>query len=62
MLVKKDLLKRWGISLRTLDRWIKYKGVPCKKLICNGRIYFDEREIEEWEKQMGLAEMIGNHD
>lgn len=52
MLTRKDLMKRWDVSERTLDRWIKSKGVPCKKNAVNGRVYFNEEEIQVWESKM----------
>ena len=58
-LTRKDLTKRWGVSERTIDRWVEKKGLPRHKFAHNNRVVFDIKEIEEWEqKMMG----IGNQD
>lgn len=53
ILKRKDLVKRWSITLRTVDRWIRERNVPCHTTM-TGRYWFDEKEIEEWEKKMGV--------
>lgn len=55
-LTRKDLMQRWGVSSRTLDRWVKEKGVPHRKSQLNGRIIFKEEDIVVWEKEMGIGE------
>lgn len=51
---RKDLVKRWNVSLRTVDRWLKTKNIP-RHTTMTGSVWFDEKEIEEWEKKMGLT-------
>lgn len=53
MLKRRDLAKRWDVTIRTVHNWIHTKGVPYHVQM-NGRYWFDEKEIEEWEKKMGL--------
>lgn len=59
MLTRKDLVKRWGVSERTVDRWVKCKNVPYVKISVNGYIRFREEEIKAWETKML---MVGNDD
>lgn len=51
-LSRKDLSKMWNVSLRSIDRYVKDKGLPHHKMPLNGRIYFEEEEIKEWEQRM----------
>lgn len=55
MLTKNDLAARWGISVRTLNRWMKKKPIPYTKCKINGRITFREEDIEKWEKLLGIG-------
>ncbi len=58
MLTKKDLAKRWGVSYRTVNRWLKRdKHVPFHKNKVNKRIYFEEREVQKWEELMGIGKV-----
>lgn len=52
MLTRKDLMKRWGVCARTLDRWVKLHNIPRIKSPINGHVYFKEEDIKEWEKKM----------
>lgn len=52
MLKKKDLIERWGVSKRTIERWMKSGKLPYIKSSVNNRVYFDKEEIEEWETKM----------
>lgn len=52
MMTRKDLMERWGVSERTIDRWVKNKGVPHVKSPLNGRMYFNEEDIKRWETRM----------
>ena len=51
MLTKKDLTLRYGVSKRTIERWMKNGKIPFIRSELNGRIYFDEKEIKEWEQK-----------
>lgn len=53
IMTRKDLVKRWGVCPRTVDRWVKERKVP-KHVSMTGRVWFDEEEIKEWEKKAGL--------
>lgn len=55
MLKKKDLMKRWGVSKRTIERWMKSGKIPYIKSPVNNRVYFDEEEIERWESKMKVG-------
>lgn len=50
-LPQKRTADRYGVSLMTLYRWRKNKalGFP-SALYINGRVYFDEEELEAWER------------
>lgn len=54
-LTKNDLVKRWGVSLRTVDRWIKKRPIPYTKCEINGRVTFKEEDIEKWEKILRIG-------
>lgn len=54
MLTKKDLIKRWAVSSRTIDRWMSKKNLPFVKSPLNGHVHFIEEEISKWEKSKGL--------
>lgn len=60
VLKRKDLVKRWGVTMRTVDRWIKDKEVPCH-ISMTGRYWFEEEEIEGWEKKMNIN-VVGKKD
>jgi hypothetical protein len=47
---------RYGVVDRTLDRWLANEtlGFP-KPLVINGRRYFRERELAEWERKRASA-------
>lgn len=55
MLTRKDLTKRWGVSTRTVDRWLKRGLIPYKKCKINGRITLEEKDVEKWEKILGIG-------
>lgn len=55
MLKKKDLMKRFGVSKRTIERWMKSGKLPYIKSCVNNRVYFDEEEIERWERKMKVG-------
>ena len=40
--------KRYGVSVRTLDRWLLHHDFP-RPLVVNHRRYFSVAEIERWE-------------
>ena len=44
------LSERYGISDRTVDRWVA-TGILPEPMYINGRRYFDEAEIEERERE-----------
>lgn len=54
MLKKDDVSKMFGVSTRTIDRWMKNRWIPFHKSF-NGRVTFDEREIEAWARKNGLG-------
>ena len=51
-LPSKEVLRRYGITRRTLSRWMDKAelGFP-KPLTLNGRHYFDLAEIEAYERR-----------
>lgn len=51
LLTKKDLSERWGVSIRTVHRWMKDKNLPYLKIPVNNHIVFNMEDIEKWEKQ-----------
>lgn len=53
MLTRKELVKRWGVTDATVVLWMKNKNLPYH-LTATHRYWFDEKEIEEWEKKMGM--------
>lgn len=52
-MVTKQLIHRFGISRTTLWNWLKRKdnNFP-KPIVINGKKYFDEDEIAEYEKNL----------
>ena len=44
---KPEISKMLGVSTRTIERWMKNRWIPFHKSF-NGRVTFDEKEIEEW--------------
>lgn len=47
----KELEQRFGVSQRTIYRWIRTKELPVHKVRVNGHNYYYEEEIVEWEKK-----------
>lgn len=47
----KELEQRFGVSQRTIYRWIRTKKLPVHKVRVNGHNYYYEEEIVEWEKK-----------
>jgi len=45
MLSKKEIAKKIGVSLITIDR-LRQKGLPCYKV--GNRVLFDEEEVMNW--------------
>lgn len=60
MLTRKKLSEMFHVSPRTIDRWIKDKGLPIKKSKLNGRVIIDEGEFNVWLEKMGID--IGKRD
>lgn len=58
MLNKKDLAKRWGITVRTLDRWLNKKPIPYTRNLINGQMLFKIEDVEKWEQEV----LVGNRD
>ncbi len=56
----RDVLKRYGVVGRTLDRWLANPalGFP-RPLVINRRRYFNERTLLEWERQQARAHVGG---
>ena len=50
ILTREDLSKRWKISVRSVDRWVRSKNIPFSRNMENGRVLFKLEEIEEWER------------
>ena len=48
--------QRFGVSVRTVSRWIEAGILPVPMYI-NKRRYFDEREIEEFERQRKVRDI-----
>jgi predicted DNA-binding transcriptional regulator AlpA len=48
----RELTKRYGVSARTIDRWLADPdlGFPKPCIVINGRRYWDLGEIEQWER------------
>lgn len=59
-LTKNDLAKRWGVTIRSINRYME-KGLPYTKSSLNGRVYFTVTEVERWEKE-NLIQKTGNSD
>ena len=59
-LTKNDLAKRWGVTIRSINRYME-KGLPYKKSPLNGHVYFDVKEVEKWEKE-NLIQKTGKTD
>jgi len=48
-LTKKDVAARFGVSLPTLDSWMKARRIGHLRI--GGRIYFTERHVANFEKR-----------
>lgn len=52
-MVTKQLIHRFGISRTTLWNWLKRNNNDFPKpIIINGKKYFDENDIEEYEQRL----------
>lgn len=51
---KPEISKMLGVSTRTIERWMKNRWIPFHKSF-NGRVTFDEKEIEEWVRRNYLG-------
>jgi hypothetical protein len=52
LLPARDVLKRYGIVDRTLDRWLGNPELDFPRpLVVNNRRYFRERALVLWERQ-----------
>ncbi len=53
----RDVLRRYGIVDRTLDRWLGNESLDFPQpLIINRRRYFRMAEIEAWERERARAQ------
>lgn len=57
VLTRKQVAGRYGVCLRTIDRWIALKMIPFHKNTMNGRIVFYVKELEEWEKKVDFGKI-----
>jgi PTS system nitrogen regulatory IIA component len=51
-LTQKDVAKMFGVSERTIERWIRDEGLPCKRVHDLQR--FHRSELLEWAHQRGI--------
>jgi hypothetical protein len=52
----RDVLKRYSIVDRTLDRWLAHPELRFPRpLVVNKRRYFRERALTEWERQQARS-------
>lgn len=56
MYTKSEISKRYGVTLRTIERWMKDGYIPFHKFD-NNRVMFNEKEIEEWEVKTGRKDL-----
>ena len=47
LIKREEVAKRLGISLQTLNTWIRKRGLPCIR-ISQGRRMFDWEDIVKW--------------
>lgn len=56
----RDVLRRYSIVDRTLDRWLANPELKFPRpLVINRRRYFNERALLEWERRQARAHVGG---
>ena len=61
-MTKTEIANKYGVTLRTINRWMTLKGMPYNKNELNKTLYFDEKEVEEWMKSMWTVQNRGVRD
>jgi predicted DNA-binding transcriptional regulator AlpA len=50
---KAALVESLGISIRTLENWVAYRGFPSPRHVCGSRLaFFKVTDVEAWMEQM----------
>ena len=59
-LPSREVCDRYGIVIRTLDRWLKDKavGFPAPADVIRGRRYWSEANLIEWERTRATARPV----
>jgi excisionase family DNA binding protein len=47
-LTKRELAARWGVSERSVERWMRERGLPFEKPFEGGMVRFVPSEVEAW--------------
>lgn len=56
MLPKRAVAVRYGVSTRTIERWVDDEELGfAQPIVINGRQYFDEDHLEEFEVRRAAA-------
>jgi DNA-binding transcriptional MerR regulator len=55
LLPARGVADRYGVSLRTLDRWLKRKIIPPPDRVINGRRYWYLESLERADRQHTIA-------
>lgn len=45
---KRELARRWGVSERSIERWMRERGLPYEKPFDGGMVRFVPSVVDEW--------------
>lgn len=54
-----ELAERWGVTKQTVAKWVKERGLPCKKLGTK-TFRYDKDSVHQWESVQGGALLVIN--
>jgi excisionase family DNA binding protein len=48
---KRELARLWGVSERTIERWMRDGGLPFEKPFVNGSVRFVPSQVGAWARE-----------